>query len=156
MQARDTYTMQDLHKGVVLEPFNGNHAETHETSLSDVGISLGTEWRTILERSLAGRRREARTNRFDWRGRRCLGRRSVGSRTHVEEVDGTTLDRSAEGTGSRSTVALGGREVLRSRKTIGSRETLARGEDRTEWVHTHVLLDEESVNTLAKVTCDES
>jgi hypothetical protein len=135
-----TYTVQDLLEGVVLEPFKGNHAETHEASLSDVGISIGAEGGTIPEWSLARRGWEARANRLNRRGRRCLSGRFLRSGTEIEELHGTTLDRSAEGIRGRGTVTLGGRVILSSRETFGGREALARGKDWTERVHANVLL----------------
>jgi hypothetical protein len=46
-KARETYTVKYLNEGTISKPFHRNHAETNETRLSDVGISVSAERRAI-------------------------------------------------------------------------------------------------------------
>jgi hypothetical protein len=111
MKARETYTMKGLNEDAIFNPHGGNHAETNEARLGDVGVSISAERRAVLEHRLARWRREARTDGLYRRQRRCLSGWSIRSGTKVEELHSATLGRGTKGTGVRAAVTLRGREA---------------------------------------------
>jgi len=67
IDAKETYAMEDFDEGTIFEPFGRDHTETHEASLSDIGIRVGAERRTVSEHRLTRWGGEARADRLDWR-----------------------------------------------------------------------------------------